>query len=165
MKMLLWTMTVPAVLMAGCATGNAWDQSRHTSSIWQLDRDATRDASVEFTMERTAPDQRDGDTEDLATDFARGVYGTDVYLELVSDGTYTWQSGMDNRRFVSTGSWEQVDTRSGTRVYLKPDASATRGPSPTDTDLDSWLVLVDSASEEMRILIAGHPGPVLRRVD
>lgn len=152
--------------LTGCKSNGDASQSaaRHTVHVWELDREATRQAVATFTMERTPPEARDEHAALYALEATSPVFGADAYLELVSDGTYRWQSVVGGDRFVSEGTWSHYETRSGARIYLQPHET-NRTDENAEADIEDWMLLVDTDQMQLRIIVPGYPGPVMRRAD
>lgn len=152
--------------LTGCKSNGDANQSaaRHTVHVWELDREATRQAAAAFTMERTPPEARDEQAAHYARESTSPMFGADAYLELVSNGTYRWQSSVGEDRFVSEGTWSHNETRSGVRIYLQPDETELKDEN-TEAGIENWMLLVDTDQMQMRIIVPGYPGPVMRRAD
>lgn len=149
--------------LTGC-TSTGESTARHTVHVWELDREATRQAAATFTMERTPPEARDEQAAYSAREATSPMFGADAYLEIVSDGTYRWQSSVGEDRFVSEGTWSHNETRSGARIYLQPDETE-RDDENTEANIEDWMLLVDTDQMQLRIIVPGYPGPVMRRAD
>jgi hypothetical protein len=110
------------------------------------------------------PESRNEPALVAVTNHANALYGSDALLELASDGTYSWRSYAGGEQYRSAGQWKHVATRSGVRIHLVPQHDSLIG-GHLEEDIASWILLVDSDAGQMKIMVAGHPGPVLRRVD
>ena len=152
--------------ITGCeANGDSSDAlSRHTVHVWEIDRDATRQAAVAFMMERTPPEAQDQLASYTSGEEAVPMVLGDAYLEVISDGTYRWHSTVGDDHFVSEGKWTHHRTRSGARIYLQPDEAALADEN-VEQGIDEWMLLVDTDEMQLRIIVPGYPGPVMRRVD
>lgn len=152
--------------LTGCASNNSSTDSaaRHTVHVWELDRDATRQAAATFMMDRTPPEVQDEQVSYAVLQANGAIFSADAYLELVSDGTYRWQSAVGDDRFVSVGTWTHNETRSGARIYLQPDEAKLEGQN-AESGIEDWLLLADTDRMQLRIIVPGYPGPVMRRAD
>ncbi|MFI4854523.1 MAG: hypothetical protein ACIAQF_06040 [Phycisphaerales bacterium JB065] len=152
--------------LTGCASSESSSESAalNTVHVWELDHEATRQAAATFLMDRTPPEVQDEQVSYAVLQTTGEIFSADAYLELVSDGTYRWQSAVGEDRFVSMGTWTHNETRSGARIYLQPDETKLEGENH-ESGIEDWLLLADTDRMQLRIIVPGYPGPVMRRAD
>jgi hypothetical protein len=141
---------------AGCTTHPSSSyEVRHTSHLWQTDREAT----AELFRERSP----EGSPEIPTADIMKVTDIFDARLELLSDGTYILHLLGSDQMIESQGTWRHFISESGTIVRLDPRSSSL-GSDEARMYIRSWSIHIDGSAKRATIRSLGGSDIVLKRI-